>query len=381
MYFVEWMQWKDTTADEESRKERTEFEKNSGDDEEHFPVEVFTADYTQPSVSDNPRPFGPYYAYNERFMEIRAGFMESYRGVITAFTLLVLIGLIGLPIDFLFENFHELIYAETKRVGQLYFSIIFFTLMLSGISYLFIRYGRYISRLEVFTLRHMRVRFNRITRQVHIQQPAYCGGNLTLRWEDIICDVADGGKPVAGEEDIGGMGFPNILVWHPYRTGLPFIAMVAIGKKMISQQTQLDEWEFIRRYMEEGPENLPVPRKASHLPLPWHGLVAHLETVSSLYRMTPGVIKPFLIMFLLPVMAFLGVAYWASELLCWQPRWPKVIRQAGLPGMPVPPLTQLSDYPPDIQQKLLDNASYWDRDKELAEAERLNKPVDSDAVI
>ncbi|WP_157953002.1 hypothetical protein [Limnobaculum parvum] len=126
----------------------------------------------------------------------------------------------------------------------MYFGIISFTLMLLGVSYFFVRYGRYISRFEVFTLRHMRVRFNRITRQVHIQQPSYCGGNLTLRWEDIICDVADGGKPVAGEEDIGGMGFPNVLAWHPYRTGLPFGVVVAIGKKMMSQQNLLDEWEL-----------------------------------------------------------------------------------------------------------------------------------------
>ncbi|AWH87260.1 hypothetical protein [Limnobaculum parvum] len=381
MYFFEWMMWNDATAGESRRKELSEFDKRLGNRSERIPVKVFTKDYTQPSVSDSPQPIGPYYAYNERFMEIRSGFMENYRGVITAFTLLTLICFVGLFIYQLFHSIDQLINNPPQKVGGIYYRIVFSIIMLLGICYLCVRYGRYISRLEVFTLRHMRVRFNRITRQVHIQQPSYCGGNLTLRWEDIICDVADGGKPVAGEEDVGGMGFPNVLAWHPYRTGLPFGVVVAIGKKLMSQQAQLDEWEFIRRYMEEGPENLPVPRKASHLPLPWHGLVAHLETVGSLYRMTPGVMKPFLIMFLLPVMAFLGVAYWASELLCWQPRWPKVIRQAGLPGMPVPPLTKLSDYPPDIQQKLRDNESYWDRDKELAEAERLNKPVDSDAVI
>ncbi|AWH87262.1 hypothetical protein [Limnobaculum parvum] len=60
MYFVEWAMWREATADEESRKESLEFDKKSGGDGAQLPVEVFTADYTQPSVSDNPRPFGPY---------------------------------------------------------------------------------------------------------------------------------------------------------------------------------------------------------------------------------------------------------------------------------------------------------------------------------
>ncbi|GKX61841.1 DUF6708 domain-containing protein [Pragia fontium] len=364
MYLVEWILWRESLADEARRKEINEFDKRMGSLGGRLPARVIKAEYTQPSVSNHPRPFGPYYAYNDRFMEIRAGFMENYRGVITAFTLLILIGCIGLMVYGLFNFFDELINKEPDKTGELYFVIGYTLLLFGGSSYFCIRYGRYLSRLEVFTLRHMRVRFNRVTRQVYIQRPAYCGGNLTLRWDDIICDVADGGQPVSGEEDTGGMGLPNIIVWHPYRTGLPFGVMISIGKKMMSQQDLLDEWEFIRRYMEEGPANLPVPRKASLLPLPWHGFSAHMETVGSLYRLTPGIMKLPLVLFLTPVMIFLGMAYWASELLCWQPRWPKVIRQAGLPGMPLPPLTQLTDYPPDIQQKLRDNASYWDIDKE-----------------
>ncbi|EKT4543507.1 hypothetical protein QEM15_005772, partial [Pseudomonas putida] len=51
--------------------------------------------------------------------------------------------------------------------------------------------------------------------------------------------------------------------------------------------------------------------------------------------------------------------HWLSLLLCWRPRWPKVIREAGLPGKPVPPVTTLSDYPPAIQARLLANADRW----------------------
>ena len=241
MYFFEWVVWREAIANKAQREERNEFDKRMGG-EPDFTIDMVKADYTQPSVSNNPRPFGPYYAYNERFMEIRAGFMESYRGVITVFTLFILIGLVGLFVYKLFYLLDELINKEPYNIGELYFTLGYVILMLLGISYFYIRYGRYFSRFEVFTLRHMRVRFNRITRQVHIQRPAYCGGNLTLRWDDVMCDVMSNGQPVPGEEDIGGMGMPNMLCWHPYRTGLPFVVMVAIGQKMISQQKLLDEW-------------------------------------------------------------------------------------------------------------------------------------------
>ncbi|VEJ55256.1 DUF6708 domain-containing protein [Pragia fontium] len=364
MYLVEWLFWRDATGDENMRKDTRAFDKKMGDRGGGYPASLVKADYTRSTVSHNPRPFGPYYAYNDRFMEIRAGFMENYRGVITAFTLLILIGCIGFAIYSVFDIADSLLNKNPYNYVEECVALVLFLLTGGGVTYLTIRYGRYLSRLEVFTLRHMRVRFNRVTRQVYIQRPAYCGGNVTLRWDDIICAVAEGGEAAANKNDLDGMGMPNLLIWHPYKTNLPYCVQIAIGRKMATHQDLLDEWEFIRRYMEEGPANLPVPRKASLLPLPWHGFSAHMETVGSLYRLTPGIMKLPLVLFLTPVMIFLGMAYWASELLCWQPRWPKVIRQAGLPGMPLPPLTQLTDYPPDIQQKLRDNASYWDIDKE-----------------
>lgn len=60
-----------------------------------------------------------------------------------------------------------------------------------------------------------------------------------------------------------------------------------------------------------------------------------------------------------PAFVIIGTGHWLSLLLCWRPRWPKVIREAGTPGKPVPPVTTLSDYPQAIQERLLANADRW----------------------
>ncbi|MWP46387.1 hypothetical protein [Gilliamella sp. Pas-s27] len=46
-------------------------------------------DYTKESVSNNPRPIGPYYAYNDRYLEIRGGMFENFRGIITWISLAI----------------------------------------------------------------------------------------------------------------------------------------------------------------------------------------------------------------------------------------------------------------------------------------------------
>lgn len=40
-------------------------------------------DYTKEIVSHNPSPIGPYYAYNDHYLEIRGGMFENFRGIIT----------------------------------------------------------------------------------------------------------------------------------------------------------------------------------------------------------------------------------------------------------------------------------------------------------
>ena len=221
--------------------------------------------------------------------------------------------------------------------------------------YLFIRYFRYVYRLELFTIRHIRVRFNRITQQVYVQRPKYCGGTVILRWQDIM-------PGNFGEEgsDMDGTNMVNLIAFHPYKTGFPVAHSVGIGKNTYHAQDYKDEWEFIRRYMEHGLENLPKPRLSTHLPMPFHGIDGHIKPMLHMLKTHKSL---FWVLMLIPVFLILlpvyTLGYFISECLCWQPRWPKVIRQAGLAGKPIPPTTQLSDYPPNVQQAILDSRLEW----------------------
>jgi hypothetical protein len=89
-----------------------------------------------------------------------------------------------------------------------------------------------------------------------------------------------------------------------------------------------------------------------------------------------------LFLMLIPVflilLPFYTVGYFISECLCWQPRWSKVIRQAGKKGKPIPKQTTLSDYPPEVQKAILDNSQEWgvidDETGELIDYGNFKKP-------
>ncbi|WP_392562703.1 hypothetical protein RHO12_04255 [Orbus sturtevantii] len=308
-------------------------------------------DYTKQSVSSNPRPIGPYYAYNERYLEIRGGMFENFRGIITMISLM----LFGV----LFFFFNPIIYMLSTpnyfNDGLDVFAFIYTVVLASILIYLYIRYFRYVYRLELFTIRHIRVRFNRVTQQVYIQRPKYSGGTVVFKWQHIMpANFGESGS------DMGGTNMVNLLSFHPYKTGFPIAHSVGIGKNTYRAQDYKDEWEFIRRYMEYGRDNLAKPRLSTHLPLPLHGLGGHIKPMLKMVKNSKSVLVT---MMMLPVFVILlpiyTAGYFISECLCWQPRWPKVIRQAGKVGKPTPKETQLSDYPPAVQQAILDSRLEW----------------------
>nr|WP_232097617.1 hypothetical protein [Pseudomonas sp. URMO17WK12:I11] len=118
------------------------------------------------------------------------------------------------------------------------------------------------------------------------------------------------------------------------------------------------EWEFIRRFMDEGPEDLPRPPMTSHFPWPWQAFTPQFEGLTHYFRKSSRIIKLGLVL-ISPAFLIIGTGHWLSLMLCWKPRWPKIIREAGLPGKPVPPLTTVNDYPPAIQERLRENAYLW----------------------
>ena len=283
-----------------------------------------TKDYTKEIVSHNPRSIGPYYAYNEHYLEIRVGMFENFRGIITWISIFLFLptylsGYLWVGITLRLLN-----YETTKIISNTFFMVIALILFLITF-YMYIRYFRYVYRLELFTIRHIRVRFNRITRQVYIQRPKYCGGTAVFKWEYIMpSNLGETGS------DMGGTNMVNLLSFHPYKTGFPVTQSIGVGKNTYNPQDYKDEWEFIRRYMEEGPNNLPKPHLSTHLPMPLHGLSGHISPMIYMAKNSGSIT---ILLMLIPVFLILlpvyTVGYFISECLCWQPRWPKEIREAS----------------------------------------------------
>ena len=322
MYIGEYLLWFGNSIKKEKRK-KLEMSYSSSD----MKLSEVEKDWTKESVSNNPRAIGPYYAYNDRYLEIRGGMFENFRGIVTWISLLIF----SVPV---FSMLMALTIAsrlynhERGNVASGIFTIMFFLIVTSILIYLCIRYFRYVYRLELFTVRHIRVRFNRVTRQVYIQRPKYCGGTVVFKWDHIMPgNFGDSGS------DMSGTNMVNLIVFHPYKTGFPIAHSVGIGKNTYKGQDYKDEWEFIRRYMEDGSENLPKPRLSTHLPMPFHGLGGHISPMIHAAQNSKSIVMYLLLipvfLILLPVYT---AGYFISECLCWQPRWPKVIRQAGKKG-------------------------------------------------
>ncbi|MCE1002079.1 DUF6708 domain-containing protein [Pseudomonas sp. NMI1173_11] len=353
MYLIEWGFWKMAT---ESEAERKAYESELTPNEKRIGQDFYEGDLDEEvhfqSVSENPRARGPVFAFNDIFLDIRCGGSEEKRGLITLATL----GAIAPAIAAALITTTGFIWMDiTDPEGRSAITFLTTLIMLSVSStllYLYSKYGIHLTRLEILTSRHLLVRFNRETQQVHLHRPKYCGGIVTFPWK------TTGSTAISPEDDALSLGMRLGLVWHPSRTGLPHMEMALLGKQGQGGSELRDEWEFIRRYMEEGPHAVPPPPLSTQLPSPIQAFSAQFEGLGRFFRKSSWLFKVILLM-IWPAFVIIGTGHWLSLLLCWRPRWPKVIREAGMPGKPVPPVTTLSDYPPAIQQRLLANADRW----------------------
>ncbi|MCH7419943.1 DUF6708 domain-containing protein [Pseudomonas mosselii] len=354
MYFIEWFAWLaaiDPKEEREAFKKQNKTIKNRGvyesEDEEYVAA-------AKKSACETPKSRGPVYVYNEHVLEMRSGMWEDKRGFISILSLTVIlsaafnlwIALSGI------EKLNHLI-SNGKPYGEQLFMSLFFLAISLILAVPYLMYGLRLTRLEMFTSRHLLIRFNRTTQQVYLHRPVYCGGIVTLPWNGVSSSGSD--KKYAPP---GGMGMPLELTWSPVFTGTLRPELIWVGKSANNFAEIQAEWEFIRRFMDDGPEGLPRPHITSHFPWPWQAFTPQFEGLTHYFRSSPRVIKCGLLL-ISPAFLIIGTGHWMSLLLCWKPRWPKIIREAGLPGKPVPALTTVDDYPPHIQERLRENAYLW----------------------
>lgn len=353
MYLMEWLSW---IRHIESPSERKIAESNQSSamirsSKDYYEDEVKPPNHLK-SVSGNPALRGPTFSFSDSVIEMRCGGSEHKRGLISMATL----GIFGMFIYGWVQVLTLLIIENIRSLPDFSITVLFFTVLIIctgiGILYLYARYGLQLTRLEILTSRHLLIRFNRKTQQVHLHRPSYCGGIVTFAWSATACAAT------LPEDDFCSVGMCLGLLWEPSLTGLPHMEMAFVGKQGQGGSELRDEWEFIRRFMEEGPEGLPRPRLSTRFPSPIQAFSAQFEGIGRFVRKSSWLFKVAMLM-VWPAFVVLGTCHWVSLMLCWRPRWPKIIREAGQPGKPIPPLTTLSDYPPEIQKRLLANADRW----------------------
>jgi hypothetical protein len=353
MYLLEWGWW---SLQKMSAAERGDSDARTSPVNKRLEKDIYEGDLDSEQhfdlVSDNPQARGPVYALNNTYMEFRCGGAEEKRGLLTLITWILLFPMFYFwapaTIIFVYQDIAE---PELSSLPSNMITL-FMLSALIGVLYLYFRYGFQFTRLEIITSRHLLVRFNRITQQVHLHRPKYCGGIVTFPWK------STGSTAVNPADDALSNGMRLGLVWHPSRTGLPHMEMALVGKQGQGGSELRDEWEFIRRYMEDGPDSIPRPRLSTQLPSPIQAFSAQFEGIGRFVRNSGWPMKLALLL-ISPIFVIIGTAHWVSLMLCWRPRWPKIIREAGVPGKPVPPITTLDDYPPETRERLLANADRY----------------------
>lgn len=350
MYFFEWGCWQAKLEPAQARRNdpKREILYEEDDNKEQAAAKL--------SISQTPKLRGPVYLYNNDVLEMRCGIWESKRGLVSIVSLTIILYVSKLTYEavmFSLTMAEHLSRDPAAPYGGALVPILLFSSIASVTTWFYLKYGFRFTRLEMFTSRHLLIRFNRKTQQVYLHRPPCCGGIVTLPWDGITSSGTALNLPRVSQIEV-----PLMLSWTSRVTGTLQTELVCVGKPTLLQSEIRDEWEFIRRFMDEGPQGLPRPRITSHFPWPWQAFTPQFEGLEKYFRDSSITIKIGLVL-ISPAFLIFGLGHWLSLMLCWKPRWPKVIRQAGLPGKPVPAQTTLADYPPHIQQRLRENAHLW----------------------
>lgn len=109
-----------------------------------------------------------------------------------------------------------------------------------------------------------RIRFNRLTRKVYVLRPDSCGGNAVFEWDRLVALLhrTPPGHRLEGRID------SCLVLYHP-----PFDAYdpqakeedaIFVGPSLLPKATYATAalWEYIRRYMQEGPTVDVIPPNA-----------------------------------------------------------------------------------------------------------------------
>ena len=272
------------------------------------------------------------YAHTETYIDVRTPNDEK-RGVITIF----LSCIFGITLYAAFDTgavaFRKILAGHGNGGNPLAGTDYFFLIVLPLACFLFavfyIKCTFRFFRLESLTARRIIVRFNRLTRKVYLLRPKHLGGIRIMDWDktEVIIDK--------NMSELDGTGGFVILAWDKgdgvdlEGTATDNIEVTFVGKPTRNASELLAFWEYIRRYMEDGPAAVPAPEKLiCKFPWPWLSFKAAWGLDTGFLRHSALWVFVVANLLMLPAIIIHAAGHWLSLLLCYEPRFPRVIEKA-----------------------------------------------------
>lgn len=328
MYFLEWLMY-DGRATTDYEALAKEADRQIKEEIKLPPIRVTQKIST--SITDNES----LYTYNSEYIDVRTPNDEK-RGLITFLVGgcgAALLWMLGMTLYYAVRD-----YSAGYKGDHIPLDVIDCILLgtipfipLTAL-YLYAKYVFRYLRLEIFTARRLIVRFNRVTRKIYLLRPKHLGGIVALDWDTAEVCI----NPKMSELD--GTGGFVMLGWDKETQSVrdadghlkDDFEITFVGKPTRNASELLAFWEYIRRYMEEGPEAAPKPKKLiGKFPWPWRSFMAVWQLDSRFVKIPQLWIFLPIYGLLLPLIIVHACGHWVSLLLCYEPRFPRSIEDAG----------------------------------------------------
>lgn len=272
---------------------------------------------------------------NATYLEV-CGQFEAQRGLLGFATCFAPAGIIAVGVYGLGSTIVETIQrvnvpGMSVRWGEFAFFVAVMSFVLWGMVWLFRTLAWPFARKDYLTTRRVLIRFNRITRKVYVHHPPNAGGVQTYDWDAVIATLdnqaATSAIPVSKEEFNKGDG-RLIMAWiDPVARKMQ--GLLLVGRAAGNAARGRAWWEYIRRYMEEGPDSVPRP----WLRL-WKGVWPHMSLLNVFYPYRERLLHggPFwwlILVCLTPIDLMRAALHWFAMLLCVEPKFPPEIESAG----------------------------------------------------
>lgn len=273
---------------------------------------------------------------NETFLEV-CGQFEAQRGMLGFAVCFIPIGVIGFLSYLVCLAIFELIRGFFRTGapvmwGQTVFFILATSLtLICPLLWVFKKIALRLVRKDYFTTRRTLIRFNRVTRKVYVHHPPNAGGVQTYDWDRAIATLdnpaATSPTPVSEADANKGDG-RLILAWIDLEAR-KMQGFLFVGRAAGNAARGRAWWEYIRRYMEEGPDSVPKP----FLRL-WKGAWPQMSLLNVFYPyperlLHGGPLWWLLLPCLAPFDLMRAALHWLAMLLCVEPKFPPEIERAG----------------------------------------------------